>query len=78
MTGRTAPENRTGYLRGTHAEMDDLFAAWDAAVQHIEPGTRSSRFAARLAPFPSREAAELALFQAGAVLDVQHAAPGAD
>jgi len=60
---------RTNYLRASHAELGDLFAAWDPAASHVEPGVRSSRFAARLAPFTSREAAERALCEAGAVLD---------
>lgn len=69
MTGRLTTTAAAGYMRATHAEMGDLFAAWDASAHHVDPAVRSSRFAARLAPFTSREAAELALFQAGAVLD---------
>lgn len=57
------------YLRASHAEFGDLFAAWDTASHHVEPGIRSSRFAARLAPFPSRDQAERALIGAGAVIE---------
>lgn len=57
------------YLRAHHAELGDLFAAWDPASAHVEPGVRASRFAARLAPFLSREEAERALIDMGAVLE---------
>ena len=57
------------YLRGAHAELGDLYAAWDPHSHHVEPGVRSSRFAARLAPFLSREEAEAALLAEGAVIE---------
>lgn len=57
------------HLRASHAEYGDLYAAWDPLTLHIEPGVRSSLFAARLAPFASRGAAELALIAAGAVIE---------
>lgn len=58
----------THHLRASHAEFGDLYAAWNPSVAHVEPGVRSSRFAARLAPFRSRDDAERALMCAGAVL----------
>lgn len=57
------------FLRGNHAELGDLFAAFDPQSAHVEPGVRSSRFAAWLAPFRCREDAERALLEAGAVLE---------
>jgi hypothetical protein len=50
-----------------------LYAAWDACARHVEPGVRSSRFAAFLAPYASREAAERALIEAGAVIETNGA-----
>jgi hypothetical protein len=61
------------YLRASHAELGDLYAAWAPGVEHVEPGVRSSRFAARLAPFPCREDAERALLEAGAVFEPEAA-----
>jgi len=58
------------YLRASHAELGDLYAAWDPYSNHVEPGVRNSRFAARLAPFRSREEAEQALIAEGAVMAV--------
>lgn len=55
-------------LTATHAELGDLYAAWDPSAHHVEPGVRTSRFGAGLAPFRSREEAELALIAEGAVL----------
>lgn len=55
-------------LQGFHAELGDQFAAWAPHVQHVEPGVRSSRFAALLAPFATREAAEQALIAEGATI----------
>lgn len=57
----------------SHAELGDLYAAWAPGVEHVEPGVRSSRFAARLAPFPCREDAERALLEAGAVFEPEAA-----
>ncbi|WP_305097475.1 hypothetical protein [Croceibacterium aestuarii] len=57
------------YLRGQHAELGDLFAAWEPCSHHVEPGVRNSRFAARLAPFRTREEAEQALIAEGAVIE---------
>lgn len=59
----------TMFLRAEHAESGDLWAAWNPEIKHVEPGVRSSRFCARLAPFPTREAAEEALIRAGAVVE---------
>ena len=64
-----AAQDRRNYLRASHAELGDLYAAWDPASHHVEPAVRSSRFAARLSPFRSREEAELALLAEGAVID---------
>lgn len=58
-----------GYLRGSHAELGDMYAAFDARARHVEPSVRSGRFAARLAPFPTREEAERALIAEGAVIE---------
>ena len=57
------------YLRGNHAEFGDLYAAWDSCSHHVEPGVRASRFAARLAPFRTRDEAEQALIAEGAVIE---------
>lgn len=57
------------YLRGTHSELGDLFAAWNPDADHVEPAVRPSRFGARLAPFPSRDEAERALLAEGAVIE---------
>jgi len=43
-----------------------LWAAVDATARFVQPGLRSSRLGARLAPFPDRQAAEAALIEAGA------------
>lgn len=59
----------TSCLQAHHEHDGDLFAAWDPTSHHVEPGVRSSRFAAYLAPFRSREEAERALVDAGAVID---------
>lgn len=53
---------------GSHAELGDLYAAFDPDVCHVEPGVRTSRFAARLAPFRTRDEAERALIEEGAVI----------
>lgn len=55
-------------IAAAHAELGDLYAAFDPTAHHVEPGVRTSRFAARLAPFRSREEAERALLTEGAVL----------
>jgi hypothetical protein len=57
------------YVRGHHAELGDLYAAWDPCSHHVEPAVRPSRFGARLAPFKSREEAERALIAEGAVIE---------
>jgi hypothetical protein len=57
------------YVRASHFELGDLYAAWADDVHHIEPGVRSSRFAARLAPFRTCEEAERALIAQGAVIE---------
>ena len=57
----------TTLIRAEHEE-GDLWAAYDETAHHVEPGVRCSRFAARLAPFSSREAAERALIEAGAII----------
>lgn len=59
---------KTNYLRANHAELGDLYAAWDPQIAHVEPGVRSSRFAAQLAPFRSQDEAERALIEMGALL----------
>ena len=64
-----AAQDGRNYLRGAHAELGDLFAAFDPTAHHVEPGVRSSRFAARLAPFRTREEAEQALIVEGAVIE---------
>lgn len=60
---------QTAFLRGEHEDLGDLFAAWEPHSKHIEPGVRSSHFSAWLAPFQSRDDAERALIDAGAILD---------
>lgn len=67
---------RANYLRADHPDLGDVFAAWDPCSTHVEPGVRTSRFAARLAPFQSREEAELALLTEGAVLEIENSANG--
>lgn len=62
---------RGNYLQASHSELGDMFAAWSADIVHVEPGVRSSRFAARLAPYRSREEAERALIAAGAEIGLQ-------
>jgi hypothetical protein len=55
-------------LTAAHAELGDLYAAFDPAARHVEPGVRTSRFGAQLAPFRSREEAERALIAEGAII----------
>ena len=55
-------------LTGDHDERGRLFAAIVPEARHVEPEVRESRFGASLAPFPTREAAERALLDAGAVI----------
>lgn len=57
------------FIRAEHPELGDMFVAWRSGVDHVEPGVRSSRFAARLAPFRNRDDAERARIEAGAVFD---------
>ncbi|MCB5426319.1 hypothetical protein H0274_13710 [Altererythrobacter sp. CC-YST694] len=57
------------YIRGSHPELGDMFAAWDPSSHHVEPAVRPSRFGARLAPFRSRLEAEQALLEEGAVIE---------
>jgi hypothetical protein len=57
-----------GVLSADHDERGRLYAAWDPAVRHVEPGVRSTRFGAWLAPYSSHEEAERALIDAGAVI----------
>lgn len=64
-----AAQDGRSYLRGSHAELGDLFAAWDPTSAHVEPAVRPSRFGARLAPFRTRKDAERALLAEGAVID---------
>lgn len=59
---------RTTVLVGYHAELGDIYAAFDPEAHHVEPGVRTSRFGARLAPFRTREEAERALLAEGAVI----------
>jgi hypothetical protein len=68
--------DRRDCLRASHAELGDLYAAWAADVHHVEPAVRSSRFAARLAPFRSRDEAERALLAEGAVIEMGSGAHG--
>lgn len=56
------------FLAADHDERGRLYAAFDPDVRHIEPGVRSSRFAAFLSPYNTREEAARALLEAGAVL----------
>lgn len=69
--GPQDPEGRmtARYVRASHSELGDLYAAWAADVHHVEPGVRSSRFAARLAPFRTRGEAERALVAEGGVIE---------
>lgn len=60
---------KTTVLVGYHAELGDLYAAFDPEAQHVEPGVRNSRFGARLAPFRTRGEAERALLAEGAVIE---------
>ena len=59
---------QTHFLKGAHSELGDLWTAWNATARHVEPGVRTSRFAARLAPFRSQGEAEQALIAEGAVV----------
>jgi hypothetical protein len=56
-------------LRGSvidgKTETSVLFAAVDPSAHHVDPGVRSSRFSALLAPFVSRREAEAALLACG-------------
>lgn len=58
----------TRFIRADHAENGDLWAAWNPDINHVEPSIRTNQFSARLSPFPTREAAEHALLDAGAVV----------
>ena len=58
----------TQFITGAHSKLGDLWAAWNATARHVEPGVRASRFAARLAPFRDRDAAERALLEEGATV----------
>lgn len=62
------PQRPKGVVTGFHETLGDLYAAFDGAASHVDPGVRTSRFAARLAPYPTQQLAELALVAAGAVL----------
>lgn len=64
--------SRTDVVTAQHAELGDLFAAYDPTSHHLSPGVRTSRFAAFLAPFRSRDEAEAALLQEGAVMVGKH------
>lgn len=55
---------RGAVVRGK-AETSVMFAAFDDAVHHVDPGVRPSKFAALLAPFPTSSQAQAALFAAG-------------
>ena len=55
-------------LTGDHDERGRLFAAVAPEARHVAPQVCEGRFAATLAPFPTREAAERALLDAGAVI----------
>ena len=55
-------------IAATHDERGRLFAAVVPDVHHVLPEVRESRFAASLAPFRTRQAAETALLDAGAVI----------
>ena len=61
---------RSNLLTASHPDLGTLWAAVDPAVHPIESGVRSSRFAARLAPFKSHADADAALIVAGGKLDV--------
>lgn len=53
-------------LTADHDEGGWLYAAFDPSVHHVEPGVRSSRFAAFLAPNRTQVETERALIDAGA------------
>ena len=63
--GRGTP-NRRGVL-SVETDAGWAFAAYDVDSRHVEPGVRATRLAAHLAPYRTRQAAEIALADAGAV-----------
>lgn len=58
-----------GVLVARHPELGPLFAAFDCDVHHVEPELAAMRFAARLRPYQSREAATSALLATGATIE---------
>ncbi|TMJ19557.1 MAG: hypothetical protein E6G92_07210 [Alphaproteobacteria bacterium] len=53
--------SETDLFKGTHPELGACYAAIDSLVNFVEPAVRASRIGARLAPYPSVEAAAAAL-----------------
>ncbi len=69
-SSRNGPKTQPpkGIVTGFSEALGELYAAFDQAAAHVDPGVRTSRFAAWLAPFPNQQLAELALIAAGAVI----------
>lgn len=64
-------------LTALHPKLGTVWASVDPSVHHIEGAVRSSRYAAKLAPFRSMAQAEAALLAAGGKLDSPTAAANA-
>lgn len=56
-----------GVQSAQHPTIGWIFVAWDTATHHIEGAVQQSRFAARLSPYRTQEAALGALEKAGAI-----------
>lgn len=59
------------YIIADYDERGRLYAVFDPNAHHVEPGVRSSRFAAFCSPFRSKEDAERALIEADAVISYE-------
>lgn len=60
-----------GIVVGYGDECGHVWAAFDQTARHVEPRPGPTRFAARLAPFRSRDAAIAAIAEMGAVTAVE-------
>lgn len=57
------------FLSGWHPDQGRIYAAIDESARFTSPEVRPSRLGSLLAPYPSVEAAEAALREAGAEVD---------
>jgi len=57
------------FISGWHPELGRIYAAIDDSARFTQPEVRPSRLGSMLAPYPTKEAAEAALRNAGAQID---------